>query len=223
MTTVEMQIEVKVGLDKQSSFQYPDLQPEVIDLFLNRSQDIIVEQINKAKLYNEIQEIIIFNDLAITKLSTSIFGNKCYLTTTGLNALTNYIYHAESNVYVTRLNFPVVAVKESVSNHEITVGESKFYRVDTYNKPIFESPKVFLYGGVFYVLVDGYTTIDTTMKFNLRYVRKPVRIVSVGTLVNCELNDKLHRKIVDLCVNLLLENIESPRLETNTQQLAEKL
>jgi hypothetical protein len=222
MTTAEIQIEVRVGLDKASSLQYPDLSDVLVDVFLNRSQDIITEKLASGKAFSELTELITKTSLALAIEPTGLYGSGAYYCTENTPTSPMYLYHVSSEVLLTRSNFPLITVKKPINTRPIEFQDFVNYRVDLYNKPIFQSPKIFLIGVVFYLLADGYTVIDTASRLNLQYIHTPQRIVS-STTTTCELNERLHRKVIDLCVNLMLEDLESSRYETNTQQLAQKL
>ena len=43
MTVAEMHIQFKVGLDKTDSLNYPNFEPEEIDLWLNKAQEKFIK------------------------------------------------------------------------------------------------------------------------------------------------------------------------------------
>ncbi len=220
-----MHREVKVGLDKIDSLQYPDLLPEEIDLYLNRSQDILVEKLYEAKKFNTIAELNSTQALIPGVYTAFNYGSKCYRVS--LSTLSNtYLYYLSSKLQMTRTAFPVIADEEFIECDFIEEIEVFNYVVDTFNRPVFKFPKVFKNGNYMYLLLDYYTLhpgLKTSSTYQLHYIKSPVR-VSYTTPTNCELNaDLLHRKVVDLCIQLLLDPIESPRLQQYTQLLTEKI
>jgi hypothetical protein len=52
----------------------------------------------------------------------------------------------------------------------------------------------------------------------MRYIRKPA-VISLTGAVDCDLPEYTHGEIVEMTVNRLLENIESPRYQTHTVEL----
>jgi len=224
MTIEEMHIEFKVFLDKIESLQYAEFLTEEIDLILNRSMDILVENLHKANRLNELQELFQTDYSTLTTITIPNFGEKAYqYTPTFYSGSPIYLYPLNGRVHITRSMFPIIATPEYKTCDLIEYTNTDNYIVDGYNKGIFKNPKYLFYNDKIIVMLDYYSTLNSSSPhFRLAYIKKPVRMVhSTGT--DCELKDDLHRKIVDLAVNLTLEEIESPRLETNTQQLQEKL
>ncbi len=230
MTTVEMHIEFKVFLDKIESLQYDEFLSEEIDLILNRSMDILVENLYKAKAFDQLQELLQLDTSATLSTFYNVdpftivdMGRKAYYyTPTFYTGSPIYLYPANARVYVTRTAFPVVAEPEYKTCDRISMEMVEKFVVDLYNKPVFKNPKSLFFNDKFIVLLDYYTSLNASSDtLQHSYYRKPVRMVNGS--VNCELNDNLHRKIVDIAINLALEEIESPRLETNTAQLNDKI
>lgn len=115
--------------------------------------------------------------------------------------------------------------------------DSIHYLKNAFNVPYFENP-------VYYVTQDyGYATTTTTPsgsswptvnckelviiynsfasgvgQLYVSAIRNPRQVIFLAS-VGCELPVIAHQKIVDLTVAMLLENIESSRIETNTQLL----
>lgn len=56
------------------------------------------------------------------------------------------------------------------------------------------------------------------LEYNIRYLREPVD-VDLALTVDCELPDHTHDEIVTLAANMVLENIEQPRYESNLNEL----
>lgn len=228
MTIEEMHIEVRQGLDKIDSLQYADIAPEQIDLRINRSQDILVEKLYKNKLYNDIAELDINEDVALTKFNTTeIYGNNAYYTLVSNLSFPPLFIFPNTRVLHSRVSYPIIAANSYVSTIPIDKTEIWKFVVDDFNKPIFKSPRIFVAETIqiIVVLADGYSTLKTGASpdgLYISYCKTPQRVVH-STNTNCELNNRLHRKIVDLAINLLKGDIESPGLEFDTQQLQVKM
>jgi hypothetical protein len=105
------------------------------------------------------------------------------------------------------------------------------------NIPYFEEPVYYITQDYNYdtytTLPDNYIWTDKTYKeivviwdafvnrilsLFVSVLRNP-RELSLSTSSHCELPTSTHYKITDLAVDLMLENIESQRFQTNTQTL----
>jgi hypothetical protein len=65
------------------------------------------------------------------------------------------------------------------------------------------------------LITDGNYTVSY---YYMRYIRKPA-IIDLVAATDCDLPEYTHREIVEMTVNKLLENIESPRYQTHTVEL----
>jgi hypothetical protein len=71
----------------------------------------------------------------------------------------------------------------------------------------------------FVIIYDSFS--NQPLKIYANILRNPVQVVStLGSTVNCELPISTHNKIVDTAVLMMIENIESSRLQTNAQILS---
>lgn len=201
-----MHEEFKIGVDKSDSLEYANFLPEEIDIFLNRSQDVIVEQLFFSGVFSEINELWrvwrLENPFTVYDPNAR-FPNGYYV---DISPITDFLYYHTSYTKITRTNFPVITIAEYLLNIRISPNAADAYAVNTFNKPIFKNPVIFFKDEESIVLlVDNYTNIPTG--FYLEYIKTPERI-SFETSVDCELNERLHRKIVDLAVSLAEKNIE---------------
>jgi hypothetical protein len=96
---------------------------------------------------------------------------------------------------------------------------NKLYK-DPFNKPTLDVG----YKELLRLELDGQFEIlfpDANYIFNaliIRYVREPRRI-SLTLTTDCELADHTHQEIVDMAVSSMLENIESQRYQSNSNEL----
>lgn len=237
MTVAEMQSAVRLGLDKTSSFEYASFLTEELDFWLNEAQERFVKQRlygnnYKQEKYDQSQKRV--DDLrTLIRQSGNLTLNSSYL---GSNIKEAVLPVSLSDgPYMFYLNS---SVKDGVNN-ELQTGDTipvellSRYTKDVVNNPYIMRPLVYLYNAYssFYTsyvdmiaIVYGDEFIPTTC--NVLYVRKPMKLVSgtPGTYETntCELPEHTHREIVAICVEMLIENIESPRVQTFSQINASK-
>lgn len=86
----------------------------------------------------------------------------------------------------------------------------------THTKPKYNSPISELYGNTLRVYRD-YNLTFTINDVNIDYVRDWAEI-DLFNGVDCELDDSVHKDIVQLAVNIFLEAVESGRFKTNIEK-----
>jgi hypothetical protein len=93
---------------------------------------------------------------------------------------------------------------------------------DPFNKPTKTRPIIFFEDGDVFI----WTAKGLSIKgFQVTFVAEPVQM-NIGTygetLTECELSPHLHKEILQDAINIALENLSSPRVQTqgpvNTQQ-----
>jgi hypothetical protein len=74
-------------------------------------------------------------------------------------------------------------------------------------------PLRLFYNSTIEFITDGnYSVVDAY----IRYLKQPVTVV-LSTAISCDLAEHTHDEIVNLAIQLVLENIEQPRLQSYTQ------
>jgi hypothetical protein len=198
MTIAEFHTEVKVRLDKIDSLQLPNLLTSEIDLFLNQAQDRIVKQrygISNPKRqgYEETQKRT--DDLkAITR--TAVLVPLAYSTDN---------IDTEARFFVLPADYWFIVEVRPIEHNEFT---KSIY--DPFKKPNNRKVLRLMENGQSEIITIAGITLNS---YKMRYIKKPVRM-SYTTSVTCELSDHMHSEIVDECVKVILENIESIRLKT---------
>jgi hypothetical protein len=85
---------------------------------------------------------------------------------------------------------------------------------DPFNSPAADDPKGFFEEDDLFVWVDKDSTVSNMM---LTFIKKPLAM-NKGTygssVVNCELSEHTHREILQLAVQLALENLGNPRVQS---------
>ena len=217
MTIAEFHTEVKVRLDKIDSLQLPNLLTSEIDLFLNQAQDRTVKQrygISNPKRqgYEETQKRT--DDLkAITR--TAVLVPLAYSTDN---------IDTEARFFVLPADYWfIVQVRVNITypcgdTNTTTDVEVRPIEHNEFTKSIYDPFKKPNNRKVLRLMENGQSEIITISgialnSYKIRYIKKPVRMNYTGG-VTCELSDHMHSEIVDECVKIILENIESIRLKT---------
>lgn len=225
MTISEMHIAVKLGLDKSSSLELPAFEPEEIDYWLNKA---VLYFINtrysgnniKRESFEQTQKRLDDLRTLITEatITPSVGGvsdkPNAYIAALPTPA-TSYLYRVGEEV---NINF-TESYTGSVINKRQGVTECTS---DTYNHLINnpfsehilylkEAKPLRLYkGNNVELITDGNYTITA---YYLRYLKQPAT-VSLSGAVSCDLPIHTHSEIIDICVGMLLENIESNRYQS---------
>ena len=94
---------------------------------------------------------------------------------------------------------------------------------DPFNKPGAERPIIFFEDDSIYVWPGNESEVTN---FLVTYVKHPVH-VNIGTyngsVADCELSEYTHKEIVQYAVKIAIENIESPRTQSNQMVNVNKL
>ncbi len=235
MTISEMQIYFKLLLNKLDSFNYQNLEPEEIDVFLNQGMFRLIEQ--RAYGTNPKGETLEETQKRVDDLNniTNTFVSSTFITGTGndLNqpngryvALpTDYRHAMEEECLITYLDCNSISSTKRVPVKPVTHDRFNKIKKDPFNKP-FEDLVLRLSHSrvnssqVFELVGDGVVTLTT---YYLTYIRTPLSMQYGSTYstpttdVNCELSEHLHREICELAARSVIEIIESPRIQTYPQ------
>lgn len=133
-------------------------------------------------------------------------------------AVGKLLFYLDSKSVVTRAeSYDVYAPRTTglVQNVDIVAEDASKYLSTLYNSPYFERPVCFIDGNNLVVITDDYSTISTVW---IRYLRYPKELDLVFNntrqTTTIELPEYAAQEIVDLAVTILIENIESQRIQT---------
>lgn len=227
MTVSDMHTAFLLNLDKSSSLAgNPDFLPEEIDYWLNEAQDRFIKQrmfgtnYRKEK-YDDTQKrrddlrTLITTNLGIFLNNPSSLGTNvkyCILPTTLTTSPYPYMYYLDSNVI--DINGNRLECGKMVKNEYIHE-----YLKDYINDPYLRRPLTYLYTeGTNHVLGFIYSDEFIPVQCDLTYLRQPMQLTLgpvTGYQTNqCELALETHEEIVNIAVGLVIENIESSRVQT---------
>ena len=230
MAIQEMHIAVKLGLDKSTALELPAFEPEEIDLWLNEAILLFTKTRysgNNAKKESFEQTQKRINDLSTLVTDAEDAGTLGLALTTSVDYPNSYV---ASSAWPTDYMFSVaeevgtdtVNGVASVNRWGVTQCTFDEYRQkidDPYSEHILHynsaKPLRLFDDTNVRLITDSNYTLD---RYYLTYIRVPatVDVVSVTT-VDCDLPDHTHNEIVSISVDLMLENIEQPRVQTHNQ------
>lgn len=221
MTIDEAHIEVEVTVDKRSTSQAPELPAEVIDYFLNEATARYVKtRYGKNNLYQagfeEIQKrtedlrtLVVTEDMAVATVTTE---DNTYAVTLDDTA-NQYWFFLRGRAVVTSDNCGTKTMRVK----QIQQDDLNKVLIDPFNKPIYYRPIIYFENGQIYVVTDGDFTIDS---FKLTYLKEPQQVDSTSSpQVEWDMPEHTHKEIVQLACDIIIENIESQRINTIKGQL----
>lgn len=104
---------------------------------------------------------------------------------------------------------------EYVPNRETQIDDVYVINRDPFNKTIYDNPLTISHKNYIDVFCDDSFIVS---KMSISYIKFPP-LMSLSLAQSCQLSSETHQEIVSLAVNILIENLESRRLGTQTQQL----
>ena len=235
MTVAEMHREFKISYDIIDSSAYPELLDAEIDFYLNEAMNrFIKKRYDKNNLYRkgfeemqkrteDLKALVVsrFADVVAVPSYTSI-GDLVYRA--DVSALFDDIGHttASTDKYMFYLKMSVDTCSDVGAtccgwNRVNLVQHDDLSTVarDPFNKPSDVYPIVFFEDQDIFIWT-GKTAIARNVL--ITFLRTPLAI-SLGNygvpLQVCELSDHTHKEIVQMAVQITIENLQSPRVQTN--------
>ena len=217
MTIAEMHIEFKVGLDKTDSLNYPNFEPEEIDLWLNKAQDKFVKQRYshdiRDETFEETQKRT--DDLRETIIQTMIEptaptgAEKPNGVLFGLPSDYWFAINEECEIRYMDCNGSLVTDRVGVK----VIQHDDYNKIikDPFNKPDRNQIVRLMHQNFSELISDGSLSID---RYFLRYLKEPITM-SLSQDISCELANHTHTEIVTMAVGMALENTANPRFQTH--------
>lgn len=221
MTVSEMHTLFKLKLDKTNSLNYPDFEPEEIDLWLNQAQEMFVKNrydgnnmfrtsVEETQKRSDDLREIVRQDMITTFALNSGMTNS-YVSTYSFSLPSDYLFSLTEEFngsYVCEGSTLTADMIVKPIQHNAWTTMMK----DPFNKPNKDRVLRLMNNNFIDVILDK----DTTPIFLfIRYYKTPVNIDNTPTnLVDCELAAHTHSEIVDFAVLMAIENIESDRIKT---------
>ena len=218
MTIIEAHLSFKLSLDKIDSLNYPNLEPEEIDLILNQGYRTYIKQTYgfnniKKQSFEETQKrtedlknvIKTANLVPIAYNSFNIDSNAQFVILP-----TDHWFIIQERVEVSYLD-----CNNTLISSIIEVRPTQHMEFDKVIKDAFKKPDE---NKVLRLMENGQvelvsSTGITITSYKLRYLKQPV-ILSLSLGVGFETSDHTHQEIIDTCVVIALEGIEAKRNST---------
>tara|TARA_R110000822_G_scaffold2004_7_gene9549 strand:- start:4025 stop:4759 length:735 start_codon:yes stop_codon:yes gene_type:complete len=240
MTIGEMHTEFKISRDGVDSAVYAELLDAEIDFYMNEAMDRYVKtrygknnthragfeesqkrtddlkRLTKSKFaqvtvvphYAAVNDVVfradvdtLFDDDAQTIASTDV-----------------YQFYVKSTVHSCKDNTLDCCGWQKINLHQ--QDDLAPIAEDPFNQPKAESPVGFFEDGDLFVWTETGGVIQNVL---LTFIKEPVRM-DLGTYgapasVDCELSNHAHKEIVQMAVDIALENLQSPRVQTNEENV----
>ncbi len=230
LTAADMKTEFLIGYDRISNSAAPGYDNTEISLFLNKAQERIIKtryrQLNKyreafeqtEKRRKDFSELIRDAVDGTGTLNTAVSSNQNGTLPNG----TFFDLPADFMYSITeRIESDIVcnSVNKVIDVSPITHDEYNANKDNPFKKPYNEAAwRIDFSQNVVgagqrkrhEIVTDG---TYTAVKYFLRYLKRPVEI-DIDTAVNCELDETVHREIVDVAVEIALETIMDPRFQS---------
>ena len=205
MTAAQMKSEFLIRYDALS-YGAPGWEDTDIEQFLNIAQMEIVKELFAAKRYDLLTEIWDEFDATIENVQYSTNIKKTELPSDLL-----FYISSKSNFY--KLGFNGEDIRYISVNEEIfPKNAEQFLPKNIIDTVLFRTPKCYLEGGFLNIIFDSFT--EDVSNIYITYIRIPVNIKITSTAVDCELNESLHKSIVENAVGQALRAIVGSKLKT---------
>jgi len=219
MTIQEFHNNFNLEFDKTLDFEFPYIQPEQIDYWLNKAQDRFIEDraypINKNKAGFEQDQKRVDDLSSIVKTATL---TPILVGTTYTIVLPEDYRHLVRHKCTTSTTCGTQEVGGEQTTHEYI---NKMV-ANPFWEPVASEPLFYFMGNtIVYETKGNFTLVSVT----INYIKTPVQMAYGSTYVSptadveCELSKNVHHKILDIAVSMVLENTESQRYQTNLNEL----
>lgn len=227
MTAAQMQLSFKQGMDKFDSKNYPNLEPEEIDLVLNQAQDVFVKQRygynnTKKESFEETQKrtedlkalVVTQNIIPLANISDNINSNANFVTLP-----TDHWFTIQE---LTNVTFTDCGISKTEDVYTLGIQHDDYSKLigNPFGKPTDEKVLRLMTQEGVELLHSSTSTINY---YKLRYIKRPIKIDGTNIPnVDCELSEHTHQEICNIAIMIALENIETQRINTYSQIVLNK-
>ncbi len=226
MTAAELKQSFKVKIDQTDSNHTRQYEDEEINLWLNEGQLRFIktrfEGSNpKGESFEQTQKRI--EDLRLVLLRKSITPVLADISVHeySIDLPGDYFLRTNSNTISTcgTLETPITTTP-STRAENVVIFHNDFEKAlkDSFKKPRFNKHLILFEGNKVYIYAN---TGFFPSKFTIIYIKKPKEIDVVGG-VSSELAELVHNEIVNEAVSMALENVQSPRYQSNLNELTKE-
>jgi hypothetical protein len=203
MSIKDWHISFKVQLDSLDTESALRLQPEVVDIFLNKAVNKVI--LDLYKQYEETQEISdnLSSQTVPTECTFSLLEEGQYK----VSLPEDYYYYLQSSarLKINSTEGNVITIKQTL-DRESKIINSVFKGPNDAEIPIFFKNNY----------IHVYTGEGELVKFNLTYLKKPIK-VSYKENISSDISEALHERVINLAVIMALENYSSERTASKVQ------
>ena len=229
MLIAEAHIELEVTVDKRATSQVPELPPELKDYFINEAYYRIVKtRYNKNNIYKasfeeiqkrteDLKNLVVTEEINTIAVPYEANETRYPAVQADLPSLNiPYWFYLRSRCLVSKENCP------DTWEWPKLVQQDDLEKVldDPFNNPSKSNPVIYFENGNILVRTDNTYTVPA---MKLTYIKQPTK-VNIGTygqpVQEFEISEHIHNEIVQLAADIIIENIESRRIQTIKQQLA---
>ncbi len=221
MNIAEWHISFKQGMDKFDSLNYPNLEPEQIDLLFNQAIGMFVKQRygynnSKKESFEETQKRT--EDLK-TLVKTSVIVpltnnvNNIDLNSNFIDIPIDHWITIFEKANITYLNCNSVSTTEDVEIIPIQHNDYNKIINNPFAKPTTDKVLRLVTQEGIELLHSSDSTINN---YKLRYIKEPAKVDLLNN-VDCDLTPMVHDEIISLAISIALENIEAERIKTYPQ------
>lgn len=205
MTAAQMKSEFLVRYDALS-YGAPGWEDTDIEQFLNIAQMEVVRELFAAKRYDLLTEIWDEFDAVIENVQYSTNIKRVALPS-------DLLFYISSKTYFYKLGFNGEDIRyTSIAEEIFPKNAEQFLPKNIIDTVLFRTPKCYLEGGFLNVIFDSFT--EDVSDIYITYIRKPVSIKITTTAVDCELNESLHKPVVENAVQQALRAIAGGKFKT---------
>ncbi len=226
MTISEWHISFKQGMDKFDSKNYPNFEPEEIDLVFNQAIGIFVKQ---RYGYNNLKKE------SFEETQKRMEDLKTLIKTNVIIPQPNNINNINSNaVFVTLPQDHWITIQE-LANVTYPDCNGNNITEDAYVLPIQHNDYSKLINNPFgkptdekilrLITQEGiellHSSTSVVNNYKVRYIKEPVKVDLLNN-ISSDLTPMVHQEIIDKAITIALENIEAERIKTYSQIIENK-
>jgi hypothetical protein len=227
LTVQELHYAFDQGLQKVGSYAYDNFLPEEIDYWLNRAQERFIKdrafifsdqkqagfEANQKRL-DDLKNIISLDYLDDAAPAAGVAFQEYNLPLDYL-----YLINIRASIRKDRCNPATLSSPQDITPVRIVNNrEVYFLQKDPFARSNVDSPSAVLFERDIKVFQNNESFILEGIY--LDYIRQP-EIISLQLNQTSELSEHTHQEIVDIAVKTILEAIESPRYQSNLNELSQ--
>jgi len=223
MTIDEAHIELEITVDKRATSQAPELSAEVLDYFINEAPDRFVKtRYSKNNIYqagfeetqkrtDDLRTLVVTDKLSTVPVP---YEDDNYAQVELEGAANQYWFFLRARAQVTTESCG------TTWNRVKLVQQDDLEKVldDPFNRPTSSRPVIYFENGNIISVSSNLFSIDA---LKVTYLKAPDRVDSLN-IPQGQFNmpEHTHKEIIQLAADIIIENLESQRVQTMPSQLA---